>query len=737
MSKWSNKKVFIASTVATAAVAITMVPNVSASTNGFSDVSSTYSDAVDFLVKNGITYGTTATSFGTTDYMKRADAAVLIARSVGLKDDVTYKDAGFKDVPERAQWAVNALVEKKILSGFNATEFGADEKLTRNQIAKIIANAGQLEIDEKSKTTQFKDVNANFAPFVEALVNAKVTKGKTKDTFGSYDYVTRGEMALFINRAQTQFGFMELLVMHLNDTHAYLDKFPYIATAVKQLRSENENNLLLHAGDVFSGDLYFNEFKGQAGLALMNELKFDAVTFGNHEFDLGSTADGHKALADFVKGAKFPLLTANVDFSSDPLFDGIQTKEVTASYKNGHIYNGTVLNVNGQKVGVFGLTTEETPTISSTGAIKFTNYIEQAKKSVKAFEDMGVDKIIALTHIGYDDSLKFDNDLELAKQVEGIDIIVGGHTHSNLKEPIIKLNHEAPTVIVQANEYGKALGTLDVTFNQYGYITSYKGELINTDHTASKPTELKADKEMVDLLAPYAAKILKVKTQSIGKEALNALDGRRQSDNDGISSVRYNETNLGNLMTDAMLAKAKQVQPKTSIALQNGGGIRASIPAGDITVGNVLKAMPFGNALAIVEISGADLKATLEHGLSADVREGGGLKENGAFLHVAGMKYTYDSTKEKGKRLQSVKVKKDDKYVDLVDTDMYFVTTANFTAKGGDGFEKFAEAYADGRVSEPGFVDYENFIEYVKTLETVEPQVEGRIVDVALSKDGK
>ena len=101
-------------------------------------------------------------------------------------------------------------------------------------MAKIIANAGQLEIDETSKVTQFKDVNANFAPFVEALVKSGITKGKTSDTYGSDHLVSRGEMALFINRGQTHFGFMELLIMHLNDTHAYLDKFPYIATAVKR-----------------------------------------------------------------------------------------------------------------------------------------------------------------------------------------------------------------------------------------------------------------------------------------------------------------------------------------------------------------------------------------------------------------------------------------------------------------------------------------------------------------------
>ncbi|WP_186667851.1 5'-nucleotidase C-terminal domain-containing protein [Sporosarcina sp. BP05] len=731
-----QKKFFVSSIATAAAVALMVVPAASADTAKvtFKDVSKTYKDAVDFLVLHEMTGGYNSTQFGTTNSIKRADAAVLIARSIGFQPNGKYKDSGFKDVPSRAKWAVDALVEAGILNGLNAKEFGSDAEMTRNQTAKIIANAAGLKIDEVAKKSEFTDVNTEFSRYVEALVDAGITKGKTQTSFGAYESVTRGEMALFIHRAQEYFGFTDLLVMHTNDTHAYADRFPYIATAVKELRKENKNNVLLHAGDVFSGDLYFNEYKGQADLALMNYIGYDAMTFGNHEFDLGSTPDGHLALSDFVKGAKFPFVSANVDFSKDPLFTGLQTKKIESNYKDAHIYDGVVLNINGQQVGVFGLTTEETPTIASTGEIKFTNYIDRAKASVASFEKMGVDKIIALTHIGYDDSLTWDNDLELAKMVEGIDIIVGGHSHSTIAEPHVAKNHDAPTIIVQANEYGKELGTLNVSFNQYGEIYAFSGKLINTDITATTPTTLVPDAEALEVLAPFAAGVLKVKTQSIGKVALSALDGRRQSNDGGVSSVRYNETNLGNLMTDAMLSKAKDINPKTTIAIQNGGGIRASIPAGDITVGNVLKAMPFGNALAIVEVSGADLKATLEHGVSADKREGGGLIENGAFLHVAGLQYTYDSKAEKGKRIKSVKVKNGDAYKDIVDSEMYFVATANFTAKGGDGFKQLEKAYKEGRVSEPGFVDYENFINYVKTLETVEPKVEGRIVDLAQTK---
>jgi 5'-nucleotidase/UDP-sugar diphosphatase len=570
---------------------------------------------------------------------------------------------------------------------------------------------------------------ATYPLATTSIANEDLESGSRISPLQRGDAAVHQDSALFIDPIKAS-GSMDLLVMHTNDTHAYADRFPYIATAVKKLRTENDNNILLHAGDVFSGDLYFNAFKGQADLELMNYLKYDAMTFGNHEFDLGSTNEGHLALSKFIKRARFPFVSANVDFSKDELIRDLQLKRVTSSYKNGHIYDGVVLNVNGQQVGVFGLSTEETPSMSSVGKVEFTNYLKRAKESVAAFEKQGINKIIALTHLGFDDSLIWDNDMELAKQVEGIDIIVGGHTHTSLKKPYVSTYYDAPTIIVQANEYGKMLGTLNVKFNHEGEIYAFEGQLINTDHTGG--TSLEADKEALDILSPFAKKVEKLTSQSIGVEAVVALDGGRNGENSGFTNVRNKETNLGNLMTDAMLAKAKSINPETSIAFQNGGGIRAGIAKGDITVGDVLKVMPFGNALALVELSGADIRATLEHGVGADVLENGrGLKENGAFLHVAGMKFTYDSKLEKGKRVKTVHIRNGEQYVELDDAKTYVVAANAFMARGGDGFSRFSDAYKAGKVSDPGFVDYESFIEYVKSLgKTIEPVVEGRIVDV-------
>lgn len=708
-----NRK-FLASSITAAAIAVSMVSVVSAKENtNFKDVAPQYKTAVDYLVSNGFTKGFTSTQFGTDQNIKRADAAVLVAKAMGYSEKGSYTDAGFKDVPSRAKWAVNALVEAKVVSGKTATSFGSEDILTRSETAKMLANAGQLEMDDSVSKTDFKDVNSRFAKYVNALVKSEITQGKTKTNFGATDAVKRGELALFLQRGKEEISQFELLVMHTNDTHAYLENTPYRATAIEGLRANNKNNLLLDAGDVFSGDLYFTEFKGEADVKIMNYLNYDAMTFGNHEFDLGGTAEGHKKLSEFVKAAKFPMLSANIDFSKDMNFKGLQTKSYTTTPKDSHIQNGTILNVNGQQVGVFGLTTEETPTISSTGSVIFNDYIASAKAAVKAFEDKGITKIIAISHLGYNDNVTFDNDLELAKQVKGIDIIVGGHTHTELKEAVVTNHFSEPTLIVQTGSGGANLGTLDVTFNVKGEVIVQKAELL-----ATNKEKYTANEKVTAILAPYKTKIDKIKAESIGVEAVVKLDGER-------ADVRIKETNLGNLIADGMLAKAKELDSETVFAFTNGGGIRASIDAGDMTMGDVLGVMPYGNSLALLTLKGSEIKGILER--SVDTLP----EASGAFLHVSGLKFEFDSTKPVGSRVGKIEVKQGETYVEVDPAKSYKATSNTFTAAGGDSFDVLKKVYAEGRVSEPGFVDYQMFIDYIKTLDKVEPKVEGRIVDTS------
>lgn len=509
-------------------------------------------------------------------------------------------------------------------------------------------------------------------------------------------------------------GDFDLTIMHTNDTHANLKDVAKRASLVKTIRGEKTNSLLLDAGDVFSGTLYFNEFNGQADLDLMNYMGYDAMTFGNHEFDRGDTEDGHKSLSEFVKGAKFPLVSSNVDFSADLFFEGIQMNSYEENFENGKIYNGIVKNFNGEKVGIFGLTTEETVTISSPADVTFKDYIASAKAAVAAFEAQGINKIIAISHIGYDDSADVDNDLLLAENVEGIDVIVGGHSHSKMTEPKIANNFGAPTVIVQAGQYGENLGQLDVTFDINGEISAQAGKLLPVKDV------IEGDAEAAAILKPYSDQIVERMAESTGVSTEVYLNGSR-----GLWGVRAGETNLGNLITDGMLATAKKIDSDTVIAIQNGGGIRASIEAGDITYGEVLTVMPFGNSLGILNLSGSEILAALEHSLKEFP------KENGGFLHMSGMSVAFDGTAEVGNRVLEVYVGEEQ----LELNKMYKVATNTFTAKGGDGYTMFANAYAEGRLSEPGNIDYEMFIDYMKTLDKVEPMVEDRIFAVIPFKD--
>jgi 5'-nucleotidase / UDP-sugar diphosphatase len=513
-----------------------------------------------------------------------------------------------------------------------------------------------------------------------------------------------------------------LTIMHMNDTHAHVEPLPKMITAIEEVRAQNPNALLLNAGDVFSGTLYFNKFQGQADLALLNMMNIDAMTFGNHEFDLGSSENGHQSLSAFIEKANFPFISSNVDFSGDPFVGNTVNNTFAEDAQDSNVYDGIVKEVDGEKIGIFGLTTEETLETSSPVNAQITNYAAEAERAVKAFEDMGINKIVALTHLGYDSNPAVGNDLMLAEQVDGIDVIVGGHSHTKLEQPTVVNTDENgapkdPTVIVQGYQYAQNLGELHVAFNEAGQVVQSDGHLIDIESKS-------ADPEASQVLASYKAEVDEMSNQETGAIAQKPLTNPRLSDSD--VSVRANETALGNLITDAMLAKAQEKMQEVSIAMQNGGGIRAAIDQGPITVGEVITVLPFGNDPAVVELSGDEMKQILEYSVRLAPEESGG------FMQVAGMKFSYDSTKEAGTRIVSMQVKNGETYTDIQPDQTYLVTTNNFTAKGGDGYDVFANAYVEGRVQDLGEIDWEQFRDYmVEDLNgVVDPVIEGRITDL-------
>ncbi|MFF5994967.1 5'-nucleotidase C-terminal domain-containing protein [Lysinibacillus sp. KU-BSD001] len=737
-----KRKLF--ATVGAVTASLVAVSGVSAA--GFTDVDAKNSHYENILTLHeaGVINGYADGTFKPSKPVTRGQAAKMLVNAFGLTKGPGT--ASFTDVPASNEYAeaIEILASYGFIKGYADGSFKPAEEITRGQFAKMVTSI--FEITGKG-ANPFTDVasSSEYYEAIIALYENGLTTGTTAKTYSPDANVTRGQLASFIVRGlawleaaveepeepteqpeqPTEENTFDLSILHVNDTHANVAKFPKLVTAVKEYRAQNEDALLLHAGDVLSGTLYFNEFHGKADLALMKLMNFDAMTLGNHEFDLGGSEEGHQALVDFIKGANFPVLSANADFTKDAKFADIANYEHTADYVDGHLYKGIIKEVNGEKVGIFGLTTEHTEDTSSPGNVDLTNYLEAAEEAVAAFEAQGVNKIIALTHIGYDDNPLVDNDIELAKNVEGIDVIVGGHTHTQLDEPIIVDTNTVgvakdATLIVQAYQYADYLGTLDVTFNEEGVVTEYAGELI-------KLADVVEDEEALKILAPFKEQVDKVATNEIGVTLKAELTNPRQSsesDTPG-ESVRANETILGNLITDGMRAKAQKfTDKKVVMALQNGGGIRAAIPAGNVTVGQVITVLPFGNTLALMDTTGAELQAAFEVSVQQLP------KENGGFLHVSGARVTYDSSKPTGERVVSIELLNADGTYTAIEADKtYTVATNAFTAKGGDGFDMFAKAYAEGRVTDLGLSDWENFAEHLKGLKTIPTEIEGRIID--------
>lgn len=262
---------------------------------------------------------------------------------------------------------------------------------------------------------------------------------------------------------------LKLTILHTNDTHAHLENIPRRFTAIHQIRNSKENTLLLDGGDVFSGVHYFNQFLGQADVKFMNEIGYDAMTLGNHEFDKSS-----EVLRNFIHAAAFPFVSANIDLSKDEKLKDLAQPEIGTPGNHGLVYPAVIKELDGQKVGILGLTTERTPLLSKPYKnIVFEDVFKRAKDTIGMLENRGVNKIIVISHLGY------DNDQELAKNLKGIDIIVGSHSHTKLRKPDVYNQEKEPTLIVQASKHGKYLGQLDVVFDESGKLIKWNGKLIN------------------------------------------------------------------------------------------------------------------------------------------------------------------------------------------------------------------------------------------------------------------
>ncbi|NLY21430.1 MAG: bifunctional metallophosphatase/5'-nucleotidase [Tissierellia bacterium] len=481
-------------------------------------------------------------------------------------------------------------------------------------------------------------------------------------------------------------GKTEIKIIHVNDVHGNAEtdlndkgegsKIGYakLKTFVENVKAENPNTLVLDAGDTIHGTTFATISRGQSMVDLMAEIGFDFTVPGNHDFNYGIDR-----LLELKKADKVKILSANVVKEADGSnpFDAYAIKEV-----------------GGVKVGIFGLSTPETKTKSNplnTEGYEFKGTIEVAKEMVAKLKEEGAEVIIALAHLGLDEESTDRSDL-VAENVEGIDLIVDGHSHTKLDEG--KLVKE--TLIAQTGEHLKNIGvvTLEV---EGGKVVSKKAELVEFE--AAK--EFEANEAIVKGIEKVNEENKPFLETVIGKTEVE-LNGEREFN-------RKQETNLGNLITDAMLEATE-----SDVAITNGGGIRASIKAGDVKMGDVLLTFPFANYPVKIEVKGSAIVEALEHGIKSYPELAGG------FPQVAGMTFKFDEAKEAGNRVFEVKVGGE-----LLDPEKtYTLVTNDFMAIGGDGYEMFKGAKV---LAEYPLLS-EVLAEYIKEKGTINPVVEGRIV---------
>jgi 5'-nucleotidase len=466
-----------------------------------------------------------------------------------------------------------------------------------------------------------------------------------------------------------------LTILHFNDWHSRIEpinKFEAtcspeddakgacvggaarLKTAIDQERKKlaGQNVILLDAGDNFQGSLFYTTYKGSVEAEFTNLFKVDAMTVGNHEFD-----DGEAGLAAFLDKVHFPVVSANIAAARNAKI-GDRVKPYT------------VLAVGGQKIGIVGAVTNDADVISSPGPnVLITNDVAGVTAAVAELQKQGVDKIIALTHVGY------QRDLSAIARIPGVDVVVGGHSHTLLSNTDKNAAGPCPTFagnldgyqvpVVTAASYSKLLGEVTVTFDDKGIVKSAKGDPIPLD------AKIPEDPEVVARVKELAGPIKQAMSKVVA-EAAAPIDADRVA-------CRSGECAMGDLVADAMLDRA--AKQGVTIAITNGGGLRASIGAGPITVGDIVAVLPFQNTLSTFQLSGKDVVAALENGVS-QVSDGAG-----RFPQVAGLRFSFDRTVGPNSgRIRSVEVKAGDGWQPIKPEKLYLVASNNYMRAGGDGY---------------------------------------------------
>lgn len=564
---------------------------------------------------------------------------------------------------------------------------------------------------------------------------------------------------------------LDLALFHVNDTHSKLESayvefkadidstlrgkrifvelggFPRLWTAIDSLRAQYKNSLFLHAGDVFQGSLYFTQFNGMADLDFLNSMGLDGMVTGNHEFDKGPTA-----LVDFAEDAKFPILAANLDLSAEPALAGVIKPYI-------------IKEIAGARVALLGLANPDTPYISSPGPnVKFLDPAESTMKYVKELEGKGVNKIIVLSHLGY------DLDVALASKTSGVDVILGGHTHTllgdytdigkamNAPYPTVQKDASGADVIVATSwQWANAVGVLDLKFDGAGKVLSFTG----TSKLLTSPDKLRiydlpgagGKMQRVEFTRGTDGKI--VVREYDGKayaavptapvlatylDAVKKLSDKYATDKrflfavskpEGVAKLKMYSASVDGLKKKIATYAEDELKSKTNnqgpgpyvaesmlwktgadISIMNPGGVREVFLSGDVSVAQVYELQPFGNTLTTIDMSGMEVMKVLDD-MADFCIVAYGKKAETAYVFLAGAKMTLLVNAAKGERVKDVQVLKDDgSWAPLDLAASYKVVVNNFMAAGGD--KNFTlEKMPAARKYDTGFIDSEAMLDYV------------------------
>jgi 5'-nucleotidase len=429
-----------------------------------------------------------------------------------------------------------------------------------------------------------------------------------------------------------------------------------IAEAREAARADGRAALLLEAGDAFLGSLFFTFHEGQAEAQVQRAWGLQAMALGNHEFDLGP-----EVLARYIAAVPFPVLSANLDATAEPALAG--KVRPTIAFRR-----------EAMRVVVVGLTTPDTPGISSSGPnLRFTDPMEAANRAVWEARREGPATVVLLSHLG------LGVDRRLASEVAGVDVILGGHSHTLVAPPVLVDGPDRPVTIVQAGAFGRWLGRLDLDLAADGRVTLARQQM--RELTADIPE----DAAVAALVAQLGAPLEAIRRRVVGRlpAALShAACGSAPCE-------------IGQLVAEAMREAAG-----AEIGWQNGGGVRAGLPGGEVTVGDVLAALPFGNTMARMMLRGAAVLAALENGLSRLPAP------SGRFPQTAGLRFTVDAMRPVGSRVVAAEVREaDGTWRALEPARAYSIATNNFLRRGGDGYTVFAEAGLEARDDGPALDD--------------------------------